>query len=103
MLRKPFTHEVKWYSLSNAAADFYGKDIREENGKTAFTIVEKDNVETKLYINSIGKHNVYNALAAFAVGVIMEIDREKIVASLEGFQHKGVRQHFAEYGGRTVF
>ena len=39
-----------------------------------------------------GKHNVYNALAAIAVGIELSIPAEKMIESLSGF--KGVERRF---------
>lgn len=95
-----YSHKIKWYSLSNREADFSADEIQEVNGTTEFTVVEKDGPATVVKMDSIGIHNVYNALAAFAVGVVLGIDRERVASSISQFKNKSVRQHFAQYGGR---
>ncbi|MBR6222955.1 MAG: UDP-N-acetylmuramoyl-tripeptide--D-alanyl-D-alanine ligase [Lachnospiraceae bacterium] len=59
--------------------DFYAKDIEFGRSKTSFTVVHGDE-ETTVTLNSLGKHNVANCVAAMAVayenGIPMEISRD---------------------------
>ena len=98
-----YSHEIKWISLKNEQADFFAKDISTKDGKTEFSVVERDGTETAIVLDALGLHNVYNALSAFAVGVILKIEREAIAKSLKGFKNSNVRQHYAEYGGRRWY
>ncbi len=58
--------------------DFYAKDIEYGRSKTNFTIVHGDE-ETAVTLNSLGKHNVANCVAAIAVayenGIPMEVSK----------------------------
>lgn len=74
-----------------AAADVRGKDIRSlgEHG-VAFTLWHGgQHVEVHLPI--IGRHNVYNALAAAAVGLTCGLDLESIARGLAGFTASAMR------------
>ena len=83
------------------------KNIKEENGSTSFdveytitkTIPQIDGVTAKVYLCSqhiviptIGIHNVYNALAAFAVGITLGIDSQKSADALSNYVPAGMRQ-----------
>ncbi len=69
LLRKvPFIHNVVWFSLHDAAADYHAENIVEDNGIISFDVVEKDGTHTSVTLNAFGQHNIYDALAAFAVG-----------------------------------
>lgn len=53
-------------------------------------------------IPTIGLHNVYNALAAFLVGIEIGLTPEEIVASYRQYQNSGMRQNICERGGVKV-
>jgi UDP-N-acetylmuramoyl-tripeptide--D-alanyl-D-alanine ligase len=56
---------------------------------TRFSLKLEDQM-MPIRLNTFGKHNVYNALAAAALAAILGLDAEKIAAGLEGFQpHPG--------------
>jgi len=74
-------------------SDFWAKDIFfSDKGEVRFVLKEKIPVQLKL----VGKHNVYNALAAFAVGELLGIDSEKIVQALEDFNPPDSRMELVE-------
>ncbi len=71
------------YSATNPASDIYASDIRYlEEGITAFVHTPWG----KIQLNSglIGKHNLYNLLAAIAVSVNQIQDTDKVQSSLSG-------------------
>jgi len=72
--------EVSWYGLS-AAADIHARIEKIDAGGTRFSLIEQDRavpVATPL----IGRHNVYNCLAAAAAGRALGIDLETIAPAL---------------------
>lgn len=77
-------------------ADYSGREISADNGKYSFTIVHKDKKIARVKLGVYGKHNILNALAAFAAADICGLERERIVAGLEEFS--GVKRRF-EYLG----
>lgn len=104
LLRKvSFKHKVVSYGIENADADFFGTDIREKDGKISFVVKEKDGRITPVTINAFGDHNVKNALAAFAVGVLLKISRTTIAESLAKYKSNGVRQNLIYLGGRHMY
>ena len=50
-------------------------------------------------IPTIGIHNVYNALAAFTVGITLGIDSEKAAGALANYVPAGMRQKSVNVGG----
>ena len=50
----------------------------------------------------MGRHNVYAALFAFAVGIRMNLDVETILSGLNRYRPIGMRQNIYEVGGITV-
>jgi len=50
----------------------------------------------------LGLHNVYNALAAFAVGSLREIDQQEIKHSLEHYQPSHLRMELVRIGNMRV-
>ncbi len=93
---------VLTYGLS-AQADFVASDIRREGLETRMTVCDRGQTLGTLTLRLPGMYNVYNALAAVAVGCELEIDFERIRAALEGF--RGIARRFeikGEAGGVLV-
>ena len=95
-------------------AQFKAVDIKEENGLTSFDVkystskiideTDGPTVQFSLWsqhisIPTIGIHNVYNALAAFTVGITLGIDSEKAAGALANYVPAGMRQKSVNVGG----
>ena len=91
-------YRVYFYGVDNG--DFKAEDIEENQGKTSFT-VSYFGKKQRITIPTIGIHNVYNALAAFAVGYVLDIEPEKSAKALEAYIPEGMRQRSVEIGGIT--
>ena len=109
-------YDVITFGIESESANYKAKNIKEENGSTSFdveytitkTIPEIDGVTGKFYLCSqhiviptIGIHNVYNALAAFAVGITLGIDAQKSADALSNYVPAGMRQKSVTVGGIT--
>lgn len=92
-------HKVYFYAIESDA-DFKATDIKEENGNTEFTVEYFGNKQ-KISIPVIGMHNVYNALAAFAVGCFLDIDAEAAAKALSEYKPEGMRQKSVVVNGIT--
>lgn len=90
---------IVFFGVDNG--DFRAKNITEENGETSFT-VEYFGKSQKITIPTIGIHNVYNALSAFAVGYYLNIDSEKCAEALKSYEPQGMRQKTVDFNGITV-
>ncbi len=88
------------YGVNNKNLDFYAEDIIQKNDETEFDIVYNGNRQF-VRIPTVGIHNVYNALAAFAVGLHHEIPAEKCAAALSDYVPSGMRQKIVRKNGIT--
>lgn len=91
-------YKVVFYGVENG--DFKAVDIREENGSTHFTVSYYGKMQA-VTIPTIGIHNVYNALAAFAVGYFLNIEPEICADALSKYQPEGMRQKTVQLAGIT--
>ena len=91
------------YGLT-AQADVSANDIRyNETYGSTFTVSRGDKILGEMNLPVPGKHNVYNALAATAVALELEIPFEQIVEAFLGFKNANRRFQFkGEVGGITV-
>ncbi len=87
--------KVVSYGL-NPQADVQAVDIIYKENKTDFTVL-KNNLEIgKISLNTIGVHNVQNALASISVALELKIPFEKIKSGIEKFQ--GVYRRWEKKG-----
>lgn len=87
-----------------AQADVSGHDIRYNEGfGSTFTVWKGDAVLGEINLPVPGKHNVYNALAATAVALEMDVPFEKIAEAFATFKNANRRFQFkGEANGITV-
>lgn len=78
-------------ALENEKADCRAENIVGKSDNTYFDIVYKGKTY-KAFIPTIGLHNVYNALAAFCVGIQVGIEPEQCAEALAGYVTTGMRQ-----------
>ncbi len=84
-------------TIGRHEADFTAKNITfDAFGKANFDVYYKGEYVTDLMLGVIGTHNVYNALAAFACGVELGFDVEKIKHGIESFH--GTHRRFEKKG-----
>lgn len=84
--------------------DYSALDIQPTNrARENFQIVKSGEKIAEISLSIPGKHNIYNALAAFAVADLLSVSPQQIVKSLHAFT--GVHRRFemlGEYQGVTV-
>lgn len=90
-----------YFGINSSLADVSASHILTENGHTSF-LADIFGQRQKIRIPTIGMHNVYNALAACAVGYLLEIQTEKIAAALEKYMPAGMRQRIRQVAGLQV-
>lgn len=79
--------------------DLAAKNITFNNrGCATFTVFEKSKELFTVTLSNPGKHNILNALATIAVGLIFKIPQEQIISGL--FKCKGAHKRF-EYKGEV--
>ena len=90
------TRPITTYGFSGGA-DVRAIDVKLEGMCSEFTVVRKDRSESlRITLNTPGRHNILNALAAIAVATDEGIDDKAIVKALNQF--KGVGRRFQVYG-----
>ena len=87
------SYQTLYVSLTRQNADFFAQNIRIDTESTQFDVVWRGGVCRDLKIGVMGRHNVYAALYAFAVGACMGLDTEIIRAGLLDFEAEGMRQN----------
>jgi len=80
------------FSIKNRS-DFYASDIKVINGKTEFLV----NEEYGFTLNTIGQYNIYNALAAIAIGRIFGMEYENISLRLSVFDFPQSRLNVVKF------
>lgn len=93
-------HPIIYYGIENTA-DVTARDISQRGIETQFTISFYGK-EIRASIPTIGRHNVYNALAAFCVGVIAQMKPEDIVSAMQHYHNYGMRQNISILNGITI-
>lgn len=92
-------HKIYFFGIHNG--DFKAENIKENNGSTSFDITYFGNRQ-KVVIPTIGIHNVYNALAAFAVGYFLDVDAEAAANALKAYVPAGMRQKIVKVNEITA-
>ena len=99
-----YRHRVVTFAVERDDADFCARDVREQNGRVLFDVVERATGETvPVVLNILGRHNVYNALAAFALGREMGMGVDAVCAGIARFHATGVRQNLTWIAGHHVY
>jgi UDP-N-acetylmuramoyl-tripeptide--D-alanyl-D-alanine ligase len=83
----------------NQEADFKASELTtSDEGYIGFKLNGKLNIDLEL----LGEHNVYNALAAFAVGTLMGVEEAKIKQSLQRYKPSELRMELVRLGKVNV-
>lgn len=91
-------HPVIYYGIDDKTCDFRAVNIEQCNESTEFDIVY-DGKNQHVVIPTIGRHNVYNALAAFGTGVQLGVTAEEAVKGLAKYTPSGMRQRMKTLNG----
>lgn len=92
--------KVYYYSIGKKDCDVYASNIKTCENGVDFTVNYKGG-KIPARINCLGEHNVKNALAAFCVGLELEISPEDIVRGIGLFKPEGMRQNVRTENGIT--
>ena len=93
---KDSKHRVIFYGVDNG--DFRAVNIKQNDSSTEFDVEYYGKLQ-HIKIPTIGIHNVYNALAAFTVGYVLDIEPQLCANALEGYVPAGMRQRVTQVGG----
>ena len=91
-----------WFSLGDENADVCALDVRQEGDGMAFTLCDKDAGRYEVTIPAMGRHNVANALAAYAAATRLGLAPESVIAGLADFEQTGMRQKVVHAGSMDV-
>lgn len=89
------------YSLHDMHSEYFAKNERWENGVSVFDFHSEKREIKNIHLEIAGLHNIENAVAAIAVGMLLRIPEEKIREALQTF--KGVKRRFEYIIRRTDF
>ncbi len=81
---------------------FRAENVRMVMGNTVFDLCYEGKRVEGISIPTIGKHNIYAAMFAYAVGVNMGLDETVILRGLHNFKPVGMRQNIYDIGDITV-
>ena len=96
------SYHTVYVSLERPNADFFAQNIRVKLESTQFDVVHKGVVYSDLSIPVSGRHNVWAALYAFAVGTLQGLSPEKIQSGLMNFKLADMRQAVINFDGMTL-
>ena len=101
----PFTQNVITYSLENENAMYFAKDITvTENSGLQFTIVDRPaGEEHSAEVFVPGRHNVLNAVSAYAAGKALNLKPEEILSGISAYRPAGMRQNIIHPCGYNIF
>lgn len=89
------------FAIDDQSADFTATDVAEQGSTTTFT-VHHSTFTQPVTIPTVGIHNVYNALAAMAVGYVTGVDHAAAASALANYVPAGMRQNLVQVGGVQV-
>jgi len=96
------SYRTLYVSLSCEEADFFAQNIRMENGCTYFDACWREGRLENLSLSLMGRHNVYAALYALAVGLLLDVPKDAIRRGLRAYTPEGMRQNLYRHGGITL-
>lgn len=98
---KDNSRTIVLYGIDNPLVQVRAKDICSQNGKTSF-VINYLGKSIEAEVPAEGKHIVYDALAAFCVGILCKIPAEDCVKALKEYVPVGLRQHTVEKNGVKI-
>ena len=95
-------YNVIYFGMKNEECDYFASNIRSTDGGMVFDMRTPDGEYKDIVINIAGSHNVYNAMAAFSIGLKMEMTEIDIREGLLSYHAAKMRQNIYTVGGITV-
>ena len=91
-----------WYAIDDSRAEVTACRIQQAADHTCFTIQDTAYGSFPVTIPAIGRHTVYDALAAYTAVTRLGLSAERAAAALSDFAQTGMRQHVVQASGVTV-
>lgn len=99
--KEKLSHTVEYIGVRNRFAEYRAVNIR-MGEKIVYDLIFEDKAVTNVEVPAMGRHNVYNSLAAYAVGSKLGMTDEEIRMGLSSFSGADKRQDIYEYEGITI-
>jgi UDP-N-acetylmuramoyl-tripeptide--D-alanyl-D-alanine ligase len=99
-LRKKWNGRVVSFGIGSRAT-VSASDIRQDKDFTDFTLTT-DGSKIKVKLRTVGRHNVYNALAAAAAAIATGMSLDAVKSGLDDFAPVAMRSELKLIHGRTV-
>lgn len=100
-LRGTLPYKMIYFGIDNEECDLLAKHIVSHDEGISFH-VDGLRKSFEIYLPVPGRHNVYNALAAIAAGLLSNVEPAKIQRALGNFHNTGMRQKIYEQDGFTI-
>jgi UDP-N-acetylmuramoyl-tripeptide--D-alanyl-D-alanine ligase len=94
-------HKKYYYGIENKACDVIADELQELEDGMRFRVTGLGH-QFELFVPVLGRHTVYNALAAATTALLLGVRPETIQAQLGTFQNTGSRQKIYEKNGVTI-
>ena len=88
--------------IKNENVDVFGKNIRILEKTTVFDMLYMGREIKDIVLPTVGEHNVYNAMSAYATGIIAGLNENEIRQGLENYKTTGMRQKIYEKNGYMI-
>ncbi len=100
-IRATGTHKKYYYGIENHACDVVATGIEDLEDGERF-VVQGFGQQFEVFVPMLGRHAVYNALAAATVALLLGVKPEKIQARFSAFRNTGMRQRIYVKNGVTI-
>ena len=100
-IRATGTHKKYYYGIENHACDVVATGIEDLEDGERF-VVQGFGQQFEVFVPMLGRHAVYNALAAATVALLLGVKPEKIQARFSTFRNTGMRQRIYVKNGVTI-
>jgi len=100
-LKGQLPQKTIYFGMDNPECDLLARDIIPHNEGISFH-VDGLRADFEVYVPVPGRHTVYNALAALAVGILADISPAKMQNALANFHNTGMRQKIYEEKKMTI-
>ena len=100
--RESERYNVLYFGMKNEECDYFASNIRNTESGLVFDMRTPNGEYKNIEINLAGAHNVYNAMAAFSIGLKMDMAEESIREGLLSYKAAKMRQNIYNVGGITV-
>lgn len=100
-VRGKLKHKTVYYSIHNTEAKFRAEDITFGDNISSFIYVCPLG-KIRVNLNTVGEHNVLNAVAAITCGVYCGIPLEKCADALSSFKNADMRQNIYDFNGYRI-